>query len=102
MNPIVQNLIDVREMLGVKTLEWKIEKRVLERIGHVLRMDNGRVTKAVVLGWYEGLEGKSKMAGKKRKTVLYWRKIMKEAGIDDTDAERLTEDRKKWKSLVTE
>ena len=78
------------------------DREKIERIGHVLRMDNGRVTKAVVLGWYEGLEGRSKMVGKKRKTVLYWKKIMKEAGIDDADAEQLTADRKKWKSLVTE
>ena len=75
------------------------KKRVLERIGHVMRMENGRVTKAVVLGWYEG---RSKMAEEKRKTILYWKKILKEAGIDETNIERLTADRNKWKSLVAE
>ena len=33
-----KNMADVRKDLGVKTLRWKIEKRVLERIGHVIRM----------------------------------------------------------------
>ena len=33
-----ENMYDVRRMLGVKTIAWKIEKRVLERIGHVVRM----------------------------------------------------------------
>ena len=36
-----KNMADVRKELGVKTLRWKIEKRVLERIGHVLRMEDG-------------------------------------------------------------
>ena len=62
---------DVRKMLGVKSVEWKIEKGVLERIGHVMRMGNERLTKAIVLGWWEGLEGRDKMKGRKRKTVLY-------------------------------
>ena len=75
-------------------MEWKIERRVLERIGHVMRMENDRLTKAVVLGWWEGLEGRGKMAGRKRKTVLYWRRVLREAGIDWTEVERLTSDRK--------
>ena len=51
----------------VKSVRWKIEKRVLERIGHVVRMGNDRLVKAMVFGWYEGSEGKSKMKGRKRK-----------------------------------
>ena len=65
------NMQDVRSCLGVKSVRWKIEKRVLERIGHVVRMGNDRLAKAMVFGWYEGLEGKAKMKGMKRKTVLY-------------------------------
>ena len=34
---------------------------MLERIGHLLRMGNDRLTKAMVLRWYEGLKGRSKM-----------------------------------------
>ena len=45
------NMTDVRQRLGIKSVEWKIERRVLERIGHVMRMENDRLTKAVVLGW---------------------------------------------------
>ena len=83
-------------------MEWKIERRVLERIGHVMRMENDRLMKAVVLGWWEGLEGKGKMAGRKRKTVLYWRRLLRDAGIDWTEVERLTSDRKGWKEKVAE
>ena len=32
------NMQDVRNKLNVKSVRWKIEKRVLERIGHVFRM----------------------------------------------------------------
>ena len=65
------NMWDLRSKLGVKSVRWKIEKRVYERIGHVMRMSDDRIVKAVILGWYEGLGGESKMAGQKRKIVLY-------------------------------
>ena len=68
------NMTDVRQRVGFKSVELKIERRVLERIGHVMRMENDRLTKAVVLGWLVCLEGRGKMAGRKRKTVLYWRR----------------------------
>ena len=29
----------------MKSVEWKIRKRVLESIGHVMEMENGSVTK---------------------------------------------------------
>ena len=57
-------MTDVRARLGIRSVEWKIEKKVLERLGHVMRMENGILTKAMVLGFYGKLEGK-------RKTVLY-------------------------------
>ena len=50
------NMFGVRNKLGVKTLETKITKRVLQRIGHVLRMENGSLTKSVVLGWPKAKE----------------------------------------------
>ena len=94
------NMEDIRTLLGVKSIRWKIEERVLERVGHVMRMGNERMTKAVVLGWYEQLEGRPKMAGRKRKTVLYWKKILKEAGEDWTNVELRTSDRVVWKEVV--
>ena len=94
------NMQDVRNVLGVKSVRWKIEKRVLERIGHVARMGNERLTKAMVFGWYERLEGTRKVKGRKRKTVLYLKRMMKEAGWDWTDVERLASDRKGWKRMV--
>ena len=30
---------------------WKFEKRVLERIGHVMTMEDDRMTQAATLGW---------------------------------------------------
>ena len=94
MQELGVNMWDVRCKLGVKSVRWKIEKRVYERIGHVMRMSDDREVKAVVLGWYEGLEGENKVAGFKRKTVLYWKRLLKEAGVDWTDIERKTSDRK--------
>ena len=89
---------DVRASLGVKSVRIKIEKRVLERISQVIRMDNRRMN-AVVLGWCGKLEGISKMKGKKWKTVLCWR-TLKEARIDSMEVEEKARDREKWKKMV--
>ena len=50
------NVQDVRSCLRVMSVRLKIQKRVLETIGHVVRMGNERLTKAMVFGWYEGWE----------------------------------------------
>ena len=100
MQELHVNMWDVRSMLGVKSVRWKVEKRVYERIGHVMRMSDERMVKAVVLGWYEGLEGESKMAGRKKKTVLYWKRLLREAGVDWTDIERRVIDRDGWRKFV--
>ena len=97
-----KNMFDVRKELGVMSVRWKVEKRVLERVGHVMRMDDSRLTKVCVLGWMEALEDHGKAPGKCRKTVLYWKKLMREAGLDPTNVASLTKDRKVWKQKVKE
>ena len=44
--------------MGMKSVRWKIENRVLEKIGYMVRMENERLKKASTFGWYEGLEMK--------------------------------------------
>ena len=97
-----KNMQDLRNELGLKTVRLKVEKRCLERIGHIMRMEDDRMVKAVVLGWMEDLEGVTKKKGKKRKTLLYWKKLVKEAGIDKTRIAELTSNRKEWKMTVKE
>ena len=41
----------MRESLSIKSIRMKIEKRSLERIGHVMRMEDTRLTKKITLGW---------------------------------------------------
>ena len=96
------NMADIRKALGIKSLRWKIEKRILERIGHVMRMDDDRLVKAVVLGWVEQLENTKRVKGGRRKTVLYWKRLLREAAIDWTKIGLLTKDRKEWKRVVKE
>ena len=95
-----KNMFDVRRELGVKSVRQKIEKRVLDRIGHVMRMEDTRLVKAAVLGWMEDLEEHQKVPGKKRKTVLFWKKTLREAALDHTRINTLTSDRKEWRSQV--
>lgn len=78
---------DVRKDLGVALMRLKVEKRVLERIGHVFRMEDDRLTKACVLRWLEELENHDKAPGRSKKTVTYWKRIIIEAGMDTTDME---------------
>ena len=94
------NMQDIRSEFGIKSLRLKIEKRCLERIGHIMRMEDDRLVKAVTLGWLEDLEGKEKVPGKKRKTVLFYKRLVKEAGMDFTRIGELTKNRKEWKKKV--
>ena len=68
-------------------------KRELERIEHVMRMENESPTKEAVHGWYKKLEEVSKSPWKKRKIVLYRKRIINEACIAWSDNERLMMDR---------
>ena len=97
-----KNMWDVRRDLGVSSVRWKIEKRVVERISHVMRMGDDRMTKVCILGWMEELENFEKPRGRSRKTILYWKKLMREAGMDMMNVAELTADRKKWKKVTTE
>ena len=67
-----------------------------------MRMEDDRQVKAAVLGWMEDLERYEKVLGKKRKTVLYWKKLVREAGLDYTRIGMLTKDRKEWRAKVNE
>ena len=80
-----ENMNNVTARLVLKSVQWKIEKRVLERIGHMMRIEDDSLTKVAVVGWYKKLEGVSKAPGKNRKTVLYWKRFMSEVGVDWTD-----------------
>ena len=67
-----------------------------------MRMEDDRHVEAAVLGWIEDLERYEKRPGKKRKTVLYCERLLKEAGMDTTRINQLTKERKEWKSLVNQ
>ena len=48
----------------------------------------------------ESLESAKKVLGKKRKTILYYKKLVKEAGMDYTRVGQMTRQRKEWKKRV--
>ena len=73
------NMQHLRNEMEIRTLRIQIEKRRLGRICHVLRTNSERTTKVAVLGW---LETSPKTPGKKRKSVLYWKKLLREAGME--------------------
>ena len=43
-----------------------------------------------------------KVGGRKDKTILYWRQTLKESGIDPTQIEELSANRKEWKKMVND
>ena len=93
------NMFQVRTDLGVGSLEMKIEKRTLERIGHVLRMKNDRIVKQITLGWPVILEDQRKH---RQTTIDYYRKTIERAGLDYECIEDLVMDRNKWRNIMTE
>ena len=82
------NGYEVRRQLGITSIRSRVEIRALERIGHVLRMPNERMTKKVVLGrWLEEKTENGKMTGG---LIEYWKRLIGEAGEDWTNIENLT------------
>ena len=91
-------MFEVRRQLIVDSLTLKIEKRHLIRIGHILRMDNSRLTKQVTLGW-PGTEISDQHNKARQTTIGYWRKLLKEAGSDPDTIEPLAINRKRYRKF---
>ena len=87
------NMFGVRKQLTIGSMELKIEKRHLIRIGLILRMDNNRLTKQLVLGW--PAPAISDQLRKARQTTIgYWRTLLRNAGQDTDTIESLALNRK--------
>jgi hypothetical protein len=91
------NMYGVRKLLGVDSIRLKVEKRCLERLGHVLRMPNDRMTKKITLGWMKQQPEKRRGG---QSTISYWRHLVKECNLDSDMVERCALDRRSWKSAV--
>ena len=87
------NMWGVRRSLGVRSMEDKIEERVLRRIGHVLRMENNHPTKLITLGWYVPPVTPTPQRKPRHGMLEYWRKIFYDAGLDADLIEHLVCDR---------
>ena len=96
------NMWGVRRKLGVRSMQAKIEERVLRRIGHVLRMDNKRPTKQKTLGWYAPLITPTPERKPRHGTIEYGRKVLREAGLDADSIEYLVSDKGKWRQIIHE
>ena len=78
-----------KDTIIVKSVERKIEKRVIERIGHMMRMGNERLTSAMVLGRWKRLTRQGKIKVGRRRRCCSGRECW-DASVDWTDVERLT------------
>ena len=88
--------------LHFQSIRSKIEKQTLKRIGHIPRLPDDRPTKIAVLGWLPDLEFIPAMKKKTRTTLDYWQCLIKEAGVNLTEVEGLTKDRKIWRNKIHE
>ena len=95
-----KNRWNLRKELRIKSVRSKIEKRSMERLGHIIRMPDDRRVKRVTFGWLSKLEETEKPRAKYRCTPRQWIKLMCEAGIDQLDIEEMAKDRKQWKTII--
>ena len=95
------NMFGVRKQLTIDSMELKIEKRHLIRIGHIRRMSNNRLTKQLVLGWPapEILDQHRKA---RQTTIGYWRTLLRNAGQGPDTIESLALNRMKYKKFIEE
>ena len=77
-----KNRWDIRKALRIRSILSKVERRSLERFGHVIRMPEDRTTKQVTSGWLQKLESTEKPRKRYQGTPRYWMKLAIESGWD--------------------
>jgi hypothetical protein len=94
------NMFKVRKLLGVDSIGLKIEHRTLQRIGHVMRMQNNKLAKKVTLGWPTMTVNRT---SKRRcqTTIDFWRQLTRNAGEEPEMVDIIAEDRERWKDFVS-
>ena len=100
MQDVGINMFGIRHQLGVRSIRCQIEKRVMQRIGHVLHMENTRLTKIAVIGWIK--DGGIRTAKRLQTTSQYWRRVLREANIHTDTVEKEVSNREEWKRKVEE
>ena len=96
------NMWGVRRKFGIRSMQAKIEERVLRRIGNFLRMDNNRPTKQITLDLYAPPVILRPERKQRHGTIEYWRKVLREAGLDADSIEILVCDKGKWRQIILE
>ena len=91
------NMADVRNQLQESPVRTKIEVAHLIRMGHILRLPDESLVQKALLGWFAKLEGKTKSEKKTRMIIPYWRRLIKEAGMEGNMIEEFTLNRVDWK-----
>ena len=97
------NSFQLGRKLQIESKRTNIEIRALERLGHVLRRPDKRMVKKVALGGRNDGEQISTdiMGGRERtergtlrgNTVQYWRRLMREAGMEEDNTVNLAKDK---------
>ena len=87
------NMADIRNQLQASSIRTKIEVAHLTRMGHILRLPDESLVKQALLGWLTKLEGKVKSKKKTLMITPYWRRLIKEAGMEVNMIEELTSNR---------
>ena len=94
------NMDDIRSQLQVSSARTKAELAHLTRMGLILRLPDKSLVKKALLGWLATLESKTKSKRKTLMVIPYWRRLIKEAGMEGNMIEELTSNHLDWKANV--
>ena len=100
MQEYQSNMADIRNQLQASSIRTKIEVAHLTRMGHILRLPDESLVKQALLGWLTKLEGKVKAKKKTLMIVPYWRRLIKEAGMEVNMIDELTSNHVDLKVIV--
>ena len=92
------SMADIRNQLQALSIRTKIEVAHIARMGHILRVPDVSLDKQALLGWLTTLEDKVKSKMITSMIIPYWRKLMKEAGVQVNMIEELTSNSLDWKA----
>ena len=85
---------------GLPSIQSMVMKRCLRWVGHIVRMDNGRLLRQLFYGeMWEGKRSALKPKKRFKDTIKYY---LKQSGLPVDQWENMASDRSKWRKLIHE
>ena len=94
------NSYGIRQELGVRSVQAKVEEQVLTWVGHAARMGEERLAKVASQGWMKVEDPPKGRRGAAGGVVGFWRKVLAKAGMGAEGDLEVATSRERWGEVL--